>query len=151
MSLDARGYWNRSRPQIRAGETRRTFSESQVTFKKYISSLSCWRFFILSVVELGGDPGQSPLKVCQHELQCFGPLFLRVELGLDWVWAPAASSVLNLPLLNVHPENQQGGETHCYIAFHSLCFGVKSTETTPEALGIKTSESAYQGLSTSSL
>lgn len=62
----------------------------------------------LSVVELRGDPGQSPLQVGEHEFQCLGPLLLRVELGFDGVRSTAAARVLNLALLNVHPGGQRG-------------------------------------------
>lgn len=55
------------------------------------------------VVELRGDPGQSPFQVGEHELERFGPLLLRVELGFDGVRAAAAARVLNLPFLHVHP------------------------------------------------
>lgn len=58
----------------------------------------------LSVVELRGDPGQSPLKVGEHELERFGPLLLRVELGFDGVRATAATRVLDLPFLHIHPD-----------------------------------------------
>ena len=57
----------------------------------------------LAVVELGGDPGQAPLEVRQHELEGLCPLLLRVELGLDGVGAPTATRVLNLTLLHIHP------------------------------------------------
>lgn len=59
---------------------------------------------LLSVVELRGDPGQSPLKVGEHELERFGPLLLRVELGFDRVRATAAARVLDLPFLHIHPD-----------------------------------------------
>lgn len=58
----------------------------------------------LSVVELRGDPGQSPLKVGEHELERFGPLLLRVELGFDRVRATTATRVLDLPFLHIHPD-----------------------------------------------
>lgn len=58
----------------------------------------------LSVVELRGDPGQSPLQVGEHKLQCLGPLLLRVELCFDGVGAAAATSVLDLSFLDIHPE-----------------------------------------------
>lgn len=58
----------------------------------------------LSVVELRGDPGQSPLQVGEHELERFGPLLLRVELSFDGVRAAAAARVLDLPFLHIHPE-----------------------------------------------
>lgn len=57
----------------------------------------------LSVVELRGDPGQSPLQVGEHELERLGPLLLRVELGFDGVRAAAATRVFDLALLHVHP------------------------------------------------
>ena len=65
----------------------------------------------LAVVELGGDPGQAPLEVSQHELKGLCPLLLRVELGLDGVGAPTTTRVLNLSLLHVHP----GVETHSWL------------------------------------
>lgn len=64
----------------------------------------------LSVVELRGDPGQSPLQVGEHKLECLGPLLLRVELGFDGVRSTAAARVFDLALLNVHPVKQSGVE-----------------------------------------
>lgn len=63
----------------------------------------------LSVVELRGDPGQSPLQVGEHELERLGPLLLRVELGFDRVRSTTAARVFNLALFNVHPGGQRGG------------------------------------------
>lgn len=57
----------------------------------------------LSVVELWGDPGESPLQVGEHELEGLGPLLLRVELGFDGVGTAAAARVLDLALLHIHP------------------------------------------------
>lgn len=65
----------------------------------------------LSVVELRGDPGQSPLKVGEHELERFGPLLLRVELSFDGVRATAATRVLDLPFLHIHPEVWNNGQS----------------------------------------
>lgn len=62
----------------------------------------------LSVVELRGDPGQSPLQVGEHELERLGPLLLRVELGFDGVRAAAATCVFDLALFHVHPEGGRG-------------------------------------------
>lgn len=62
----------------------------------------------LSVVELGGDPGQSPLEVGEHELECLGPLLFRVELGFDGIGSAAAARVFDLALLNVHPGGEMG-------------------------------------------
>lgn len=66
------------------------------------------------VVELRGDPGQSPFQVGEHELERFGPLLLRVELGFDGVRAAAAARVLDLPFLHVHPRGsrQRSGSLH---------------------------------------
>lgn len=64
-----------------------------------ITSVIC-----LSVVKLRGDPGQAPFQIGKHKFECFGPLLLRVELGFDGVGAAAASCVLNLSLLHIHPE-----------------------------------------------
>lgn len=70
-------------------------------FEKTRSPLT---LYSLSVVELRGDPGQSPLQISEHELERFGPLLLRVELGFDGVRASAAASVLDLPFLHIHPD-----------------------------------------------
>lgn len=58
----------------------------------------------LFVVELRGDPGQAPFQIGKHKLEGLGPLLLRVELGFDGVGAAAASCVLYLSFLNVHPD-----------------------------------------------
>ena len=34
---------------------------------------------------LAGDPGQTPLQICQHVLHRLGPVLLAVELDLDRV------------------------------------------------------------------
>ena len=62
----------------------------------------------LSVVELRGDPGQPPFQIGEHKLQRLGPLLLRVKLGFDGVGASAATCILNLPLLHIHPERWWG-------------------------------------------
>lgn len=59
----------------------------------------------LAVVELGGHPGESPLEISEHKLERFGPLLLRVELGLDGVGTATSTRVLDLPLLHVHPKH----------------------------------------------
>lgn len=71
----------------------------------------------LSVVELRGDPGQSPLQISEHELERFGPLLLRVELGFDGVRATAAAGVLDLPFLHIHPDVWNTGQVPC-ICLH---------------------------------
>lgn len=71
----------------------------------------------LSVVELRGHPGQSPLKVGEHELERFGPLLLRVELGFDGVRATAAACVLDLPFLHIHPDFGNNSQV-LYIRLH---------------------------------
>lgn len=64
----------------------------------------------LSVVELRGDPGQSPLQVGEHELERLGPLLLRVELGFNGVRSAATTRVFDFALLNVHPGEKRGVE-----------------------------------------
>lgn len=71
----------------------------------------------LSVVELRSDPGQAPLQVSEHELERFGPLLLRVELGFDGVRAAAAAGVLDLPFLHIHPDIGNNGQVPC-ICMH---------------------------------
>ena len=43
-------------------------------------SHGCYGLF---VSKLRGNPGKSPFEVGQHELECLGPLLLRVELNSE--------------------------------------------------------------------
>lgn len=81
----------------------------------------CGQQKVLSVVELRGDPGQSPLQVGEHELERLGPLLLRVELGFDGVRSAAAARVFDLALLHVHPGGQRGFGVSAKVISMSRC------------------------------